>query len=639
LIKRKFAWLTSFCGLSTAFVVGMTGCGGGAITPVASSSTGTAASIATLTKIAIEPSSVNLSVGQTYQFTVTGTDNDGNSSDVTASATWSSSNPAVVTVSASGVAMTTGEGSATITAVLADRSKNASASVTVAVAYTRMLAYHNDLARTGQNLDETILTPANVNSAQFGKLFSYPVDGGMYAQPLYMQSVTLGNQGVHNVVYVVTEHDSVYAFDADGKVSTPLWHVSFINPLAGITTVPPPPGDDAFPAGEIGITSTPAIDPATGILYVVSYTLENGKPFYRLHALDLGTGAEKLGGPVVIVAYTPGTGDDTDGRYVYFDPTWHLQRQALLLLNGVIYVGFASHGDIPPFHGWLLAYDARTLKQTAVYNVTPNGRLGGLWESGCGPSVDAEGNLYVATANGTFDASAGGPDYGDSVVKLDRASLKVLDWFTPLNQATLNAIDQDLGSGGPMLLPDQPGLHPRLLVVAGKEGRIYLLDRDNLGHYGLIADAAVQELVGQINPNVLSTPAYWRENIYYASQDDTLKMFRLNNGLLSPSPVAVSQASFGYAGATPSISANGATAGIVWVIDTSALSNGGPAQLRAYDATNVSQELYDSTQVGSRDTPGTANKFAVPTVINGKVYVGTATELDVFGLLAGGPLP
>jgi hypothetical protein len=635
LIERRLAWLTSFCGLSTAFMVGMTGCGGGAITPVASSSltsTATAASIATLTKIAIEPSSVNLSVGQTYQFTVTGTDNDGNSSDVTASATWSSSSPAVVTVGASGVAMTTGEGSATITAVLADRSKNASASVTVA--YARMLAYHNDLARTGQNLNETILTLSNVNSAQFGKLFSYPVDGGMYAQPLYMQSVTLGNQGVHNVVYVVTEHDSVYAFDADGKVSTPLWHVSFINPFAGITTVPPPPGDDAFPAGEIGITSTPAIDPATGILYVVSYTLENGRPVYRLHALDLSTGAERLGGPVVMAAFTSGTGDDTDGLgHVYFDPAWHLQRSALLLLNGVVYVGFASHADIPPYHGWLLAYDAKTLKQTAVYNDTPNGRLGGIWESGCGPTVDANGNLYIATGNGTFDASAGGPDYGESVVKLDRASLKVLDWFTPFNQASLNAVDQELGSGGPMLLPDQPGLHPRLLVVAGKEGRIYLLDRDNLGRYGLTADAAVQELRGQINPNVLSTPAYWRGNIYYTSQYDTLKMFSLKNGLLSTSPVAVSQASFGHVGATPSISANGSTAGIVWVIDTSAVSNGGPAQLRAYDATDVSRELYDSTLAGWRDTPGTANKFAVPTVINGKVYVGTATELDVFGLL------
>jgi Bacterial Ig-like domain (group 2) len=591
----------------------------------------------TLASIAISPSTASLSVGQTKQFTATGTDSDGTGKDVTTSVTWSSSNANVVTISASGLATATGAGSATITAVSSvDASKSAGASV--AAAYTGMLIYHNDLARTGQNPNETILTPSNVNSAQFGKLFSYPLDGGTYAQPLYVQSVAVGNQGVHNVVYVATAHDSVYAFDADGKVSTPLWHVSFINPSTGITAVPPPLDDDAFPGGEIGIIGTPVIDPASGTLYVVSYTLENGKAVYRLHALDLGTGAEKLGGPAVISATVAGIGDGTDGQgHLPFDPTWHLQRQALLLLNGVIYIGFASHGDIRPYHGWLLAYDATTLKQTAAYNDSPNGAAGGIWESGCGPSVDADGNIYLATGNGTFDASTGGLDYGDSILKLDPASLRVLDWFAPFNQATLNAVDQDLGSGGVMLLPDQPGLHPHLLVVAGKEGRIYLLDRDNLGHYGLMSDSAVQELAGQINANDLSTPAYWQGNIYYASEDDALKMFSLKGGLLSSSPVAKSQVTYGHAGATVSISANGSRGGIVWANNTSAFATGGPAQLYAYDAMDVSHELYDSKQAGSRDTLGTANKFAVPTVINGNVYVGTATELDVFGLLGGAP--
>jgi Bacterial Ig-like domain (group 2) len=620
-MDRNSKTLRCLCGLSAAVLLLCTmSCGGGGTTSVS------------LSSIAISPSTADISVGQVQQFQVTGTFSDGSTSDLTDRVTWSSSNSSTVMISASGLATVIGPGSVTITASAQTSSDTASATVTAA--YAGMLTYHNDLGRTGQNLNETILTPSNVNSAQFGKLFSYPVDGGTYTQPLYVQSVTVGNQGVHNVVYVATEHDSVYAFDADGKVGTPLWHVSFINPAAGITTVPPPNPDDAFPEGEIGITGTPAIDPASGTLYVVSYTMENGQSVYRLHALDLGTGAEKLSGPVVVTATVFGTGDGTDGQgNVPFDPAWHVQRQALLLLNGVIYVGFASHGDIRPYHGWLLAYSATTLKQAAVFSDTPNGLQGGIWESGSGPAVDANGDIYISTGNGTFDAAAGGLDYGDSVLKLDPSSLAVLDYFTPFNQGTLAAEDFDLGSGGPMLLPDQPGSHPHLLVVAGKEGRIYALDRDNLGGYSAVSDiGAVQELTGQIDLN-LSTPAYWQGNIYYIGNHDTLRMFSLTNGTLSSAPIVSSQTAFGYPGPIVSISANGLTSGIAWLVNASNFKSGGPAQLYAYDATDVSHELYDSTQAGSRDTPGAANKFALPTVFNGKVYVGTASELDVYGLL------
>jgi hypothetical protein len=504
-----------------------------------------------------------------------------------------------------------------------------------ALSHQSMLSYRNDLGRTGQNLNEVTLTPANVNSNQFGKLYSYSVDGAIYAQPLYVGSVTIPGMGVYNVVYVATDHDSVYAFDADGSVPSPLWHVSFINPSAGLTSVPGADvSDGTFPGGEIGVTSTPAIDAASGTLYVVAYTKENGQYVYRLHALNLATGAEKFGGPAPIQASVPGTGWENNGQgQVPFEPQFHLQRPGLLLLNGVVYVGFGSHADTPPWHGWLLAYDAITLQQVASFNTTPNGSGASIWESGCAPAADADGNIFVATGNGTFDADTGGVDEGDSVLKLSSPSLTVLDSFTPYSQDSLNQSDADLGSGGTMLLPDQPGLHPHLLVVAGKEGRIYLIDRDNLGHFNSASNTQiVQELFGAINNNNLTTPAYWQGHIYYASENDNLKMFALKNGLLSTSPVANSSETFGYAGASASISANGPSDGILWAIDTSALSTGGAAVLRAYDATNVAHELYNSAEAGPRDTLGPAVRFTVPTVINGKVYVGTATEVDVLGL-------
>ncbi len=626
--------LLLLAGLDLALIA--SGCGSMATAP---------GNVGPAVSVSLSPPSASVAVGQSQQFTasVANTTNTAVTWSVDAVA---GGNATVGTISSSGLYQSAvGPGVHQISATSQeDPTKSAQASVTVA--YQGMLTYRNDLGRTGQNLSETTLTPANVNFAKFGKLISYSVDDAIYTQPLYVASVTIPNQGVHNVIYVATAHDSVYAFDADGKTPGPLWQVSFINPAAGVNTVSQTSvATTGFPGGEIGILGTPVIDPAGGTIYVVAYTNESSGFVYRLHALDLATGAEKFGGPIVIQASAPGSGDESNGQgSVVFEASRHLQRPGLLLLNGVVYVAFGTNNEVRPWHGWLVAYDGTTLQQMAVYNSTPNTYGASFWAAGCAPAVDASGNIFVTTANGPFDLlSVGGWDFGDSVLKLSPAvpnqagGLAVLDWFSPFNTDVLNAGDTDLGSGGTMLLPDQPGTYPHLLVVAGKEGRIYLIDRDHLGNFNLVTDNVVQELVGAINTYNYTTPAYWQGNVYYASQFDNLKTFALQNGLLSTSPVAVSPEIFGYAGASPSVSAADSSDGIIWAIDTTAAggtTTTGPSVLRAYDATNVSHELYNTSQSGERDTLGGAVKFTVPTVYAGKVYVGTATELDVLGPLS-----
>jgi hypothetical protein len=492
--------------------------------------------------------------------------------------------------------------------------------------------------RAGQNEEETVLFPNNVNSARFGKLSSHAVDGNIYAQPLYVANLDMGGLGVHNVVYVATEHDSVYALDADNPASPPLWQVSFINPAAGINSVSTTDVSNNLISPEYGITGTPVIDIQNGTLYVVAYTNEKGTLVYRLHALDIISGAEKLAGPVLIQASVPGTGDGSAGGSVALNPVRHLQRPGLLLMNGVVYIAFGSHTDTNPYHGWLLAYDAQTLQQVAVYNTTPNGGRGAIWQAGGGPAADDDGNLYVVTGNGTFDANTSGrADYGDSVIKLSPSGA-VLDYFTPFNQSNLNTIDLDLGSGGPLLLPEQPGNHPHLLIAAGKGGSIYVLDRDNLGHFNAGSDSQiVQELVdafpkpanGETN---FSTPATWENNVYFCSSQDTVRQFKLNNGLLSATPFAVSTTNFNFPGASMTVSANDDAGGILWAIERP--SESASMVLHAYDATNVGNELYNSNQAGARDSSNSpAVKFSVPTVVNGKVFVGTLSQLVVFGLL------
>ena len=513
--------------------------------------------------------------------------------------------------------------------------------------------WRNDISRTGQNLNETILNTSDVNSSQFGKLFSQAVDGYVYAQPLYLQNVTIGGVS-HNVVFVATEHDSVYAFDADsngGANANPLWFASMLTSAhgaaAGATTVSSNDvGTDIIP--EVGITGTPVIDPSSGTLYVVSATAEGTGFVQRLHALDVTSGAEKFGGPMVITASVAGTGNGSSGGTLTFDNEWQNQRPGLLLLNGIVYIAFSSHGDAGPWHGWVMGYNAQTLKQTGVFCTTPNGNGGGTWMGGSGLAAEVVdpvnhpyGRMFVATGNGDYTATtpyAAGMDYGDSVLNLDLTNgvPTVQDEFTPMGQAELDQYDGDQGSGGILILPTQTtGSYPHLLVQAGKSGEVYLLNREGLGGYYTSADHVVQELPNAVGDvGTWSTPAYWNGNIYYWAQKDTLKEFSLVNGLLS-GPNAVSSESYGFPGANPAISANGTTQGIVWSIDSEGYMTSGSAILQAHDAGNPSTTLYSSSTNSSRDNPGLAVKFTVPTVVNGKVYVGAQYQFSVFGLLSG----
>ena len=496
-------------------------------------------------------------------------------------------------------------------------------------AQVSVLTYHNDNLRTGANTNEMILTPANVSSNIFKRLFTRSVDGYVYAQPLVAAGVNLPRVGSRNVVYVATEHDSLYAFDAITGRS--YWHKTLL-PKRGKTVASVKDANCTDLIPEIGVTSTPVIDPATSTIYVVEKGKTNTVFFQRLHALDLATGAEKFGGPVSLTASTPGSGDGNINGTVSYDPLLQHQRPALLLVNGVVYIAAASHCDNNPYHGWILGYNATNLTQVAVFNTTPNGDRGGVWMSGCGPAADASGNIYVSTGNGAFDADTGGSDYGDSTLKLSTGSgLAVADYFTPFDQANLDATDGDHGAGGVLLLPDQSGAHTHLAIFGGKEGTVYVVDRDNLGHFQSGSDSQIVQSLPAIIGSIYSTPAYFNGNIYYNGGSDALKEFAFNNGLLSSNPVSQAANVIQFPGPTPSVSANGTSNAIVWIIQTDAYTNrNGQAVLHAFDATDLTRELYNSTT--SRQPPGLAVKFAVPTVANGKVYVGAVRRLAVYGL-------
>jgi hypothetical protein len=496
--------------------------------------------------------------------------------------------------------------------------------------YSGMLTWHNDLARTGQNLQETALTLGNVNSKTFGKLFSFPVDGQVFGQPLYVYNVAIPGKGTYNVVYVVTENDSVYAFDAEGVNATALWYDSFIDPSKRITPIPcADTGADPCPfASVIGITGTPVIDPTSGTLYLVAATKENGKFVNRLHALDITTGAEKFGGPVQIEASVKGTGSGNKKGVVSLNPQHELQRSGLLLLNGTVYIGWASFGDVTPFHGWILGYSAASLAQVAVFNSTPNGSDGGVWQSGAAPSVDPAGYIYVVTGNGTFDVNKGDVDWGDSFLKFD-GSLSVQDYFTPDDQLKLSKGDLDLGSGAGLIVPAQKGKFPDEILSAGKEGLIYVVNRASMGKFNGSKNDVIQTVTGSAG-GYWSSAAYWNNTVYFSGQADYLSQYTLVKGVLSTSPVFQVPTKFA---ATPSISANGSTNAILWAIERTTI-NGKvePAVLHAYAAAKVSEELYNSDQAGQRDLLGPGITFSAPTIMNGKVYVGTASELDALGL-------
>ncbi|MGB7218885.1 MAG: LamG-like jellyroll fold domain-containing protein, partial [Vicinamibacterales bacterium] len=578
----------------------------------------------------VSPGTAVLTVSQTQQFVVSG-----------GSVVWLVDGvvggaAATGTVTASGLytAPTSG-GTHTVMARTTDGLQSA-----IATAYTTtnagVFTHRNDNARTGQYLTETVLTLSNVNSNTFGKLASYATDGIAHASPLYVSNVNIPGVGVRNVVYIATEHDSVYAFDADGRSTSPLWHVSFLG--AGITTVPNgDTGECCDIRPEIGITGTPVIDPVSKTLYVVAKTKEGASTYVqRLHALDIATGAEKFGGPVVIQASVPGTGVGSVGGVLPFDALRENQRTALFLHNGVVYFGFGSHGDVQPYHGWLLGYNATTLQQTLAFCATPDGEGGGIWLSGGGLGVDPAGNFYFATGDGSFDANTGGRNYGNTFLKITPSGT-VLDYFTPRNQAFLDANNLDLDAGGMILLPDQPGTHPHLLVSAGKDGSVFLVDRDNMGRYQN-PDGNVQTLpnifpFGTPLPGNYSSPVYYNGTVYFGPVADVVQAFTLTGGLLSTGPTSTTLLSYPYPGGALSISANGTTNGILWTIRRNGETSTGT--LHAYNASDLAFELYNSSQAaGSRDSLNdVAAKFAIPTVINGRVYVASEGKLTIFGLL------
>lgn len=510
-----------------------------------------------------------------------------------------------------------------------------------AQAQVNVTTYHYDNARTGQNAQEPFLTPANVNAAQFGKLFTVPVQGYVYAQPLYLANVQNIGGGTHNVLFIATEHDQLYALDADN--GTVLWQQSFINPPnVNTVTSSEVSCNDLVP--EIGITGTPVIDQSTGTIYLVTKTNETGVYVQRLHALDILTHVEKFGGPVVISATVNGQ---------TFDPLRNHNRPGLLLSNGHVVIAWASHCDNGPYHGWVMSYKAGvkptdTMAQEAVFNGSPNGGLAGIWMSGDGVAADASGNLFFATGNGTYDGLVGG-DFGDSIVKLgppSNGAFTLLDWFTPWNQQSLSIADEDLGSGGLLLLPDLPqgSAHQHLLVQMGKEGKIYLIDRDDMGKFCSgctnVDTQIVQEIPG-VSQGIWGAPSYWNGNVYWCSGNDKgnpdyLRAFSFNannSGLLSTSPTSQSAQTFSLGTAAPVVSANGNTNGIVWLVDDTVWASN--QVLYAYDATNLTNVLYSSDQAANkRDVPGGPVKFTAPIVANGKVYLGSQGSVSAFGSLS-----
>ncbi len=514
------------------------------------------------------------------------------------------------------------------------------------------LTYKYDNSRVGLNDKEITLKLGNVNPNTFGKLMTTNVDGMVFAQPLYVSQLDLGPNGLHNVIYVATEHDSVYAFDADAKSATPLWHRSFIDPAAGITSVPNTNVND--PAGrtalgpEVGITGTPVIDRSSNTLYVSAMTMENGTAVHRLHALDLASGQEKFAGPVVITATQPGTGWGSANGKITFLSLRQNQRAGLLLSKGVVYVAFGSFSDVEPYHGWIFAYDAQTLQLLGSFLTTPATEGGAIWAGGAAPAADGLGDIYVFTADGEFTANIGGSEYGDTLLRLtlSQGSFIVKDWFTPYNQACLNSDDLDLGAAGPALLPD--GISPKKLLAGGsKEGRLYLVDRDNMGHFVASGDTQILSsvLVNPIacdlaNPQFTSPQAantlrmygsvgYFNGNVYVGTANGNLKSYQVQNDKLVLGTQTTT--TFMSRGPIPIVTANGTSDAIVWIAERR--TDSGQAILHAYTANDLSDELYNSNQMGSRDALGKGTVFTVPLVINGRAYVAAQNQVSIFGLL------
>ena len=501
-----------------------------------------------------------------------------------------------------------------------------------------VITYHYDNLRTGQNTSETTLTPANVTQTKFGKLGSFTVDGHVDAQPLYLSNVAIPTKGAKNVLYAVTEHDTVYAFDADsvnGSTSTVLWSASML--ASGESSSDDRGCGQVTP--EIGITSTPVIDRTRNAIYVVAVSKTSGGSYiHRIHALNLTSGAELFGGPTTITATYPGSGANSSNGNVVFDPKQYNERPGLLQIGATIYTTWGSHCDAGPYTSWVMSYSADTLQQTSVLNLVPNGNEGGIWMAGTAPAADASGNIYFIIGNGDFGTTLdtnGFPankNCGNCFAKISSTvPLTLLDYFTPLNTVSESGSDTDFGSGGPVLLPDvvdSNGKTRHLGVGSGKDANIYVVDRDNMGKFNASQDNIYQQINGQLSGGVWAKPSYFNGTVYYGAVGDSIKAFPVVTGKLTTSPASHTAHTFGYPGATPSISASGTTNGIVWVVE-----NGGTAVLHAYDATNLATELYNSNQAANSRDQFSGNKYITPMVANGKVYVGSTSSVAVFGLL------
>ncbi len=548
-----------------------------------------------------------------------------------------------------------------------------------------VVTYHNNQARDGVNFKEFALSASTVTTATFGKLFSCAVDGAIYTQPLWLKGLSIAGN-THNVILVATQHDSAYLFDADANPCVTYWHVNLLDTLHGGTSGETPVTwndvgycyGDIYP--EVGVTGTPIIDISSKTVFLVSASESNptnsgncvgtsGNFYHRLHALDLGTGSEKFNAPVTIAASVPGTGDGSLNGVVHFNSQLQHNRSGLAAYGGRIYVAFSAHEDATPYHGWVLAYKASNVQQQlAVFNTTPNGvngADGGIWAGGGAPAIDGGGDVYVSTGNGIFDELPPPPndDYGDTILRLHYQSgstlngvnLNITGYFTPYNQETLSHEDADLGSGGVILFPNQTGSGPQhLLIEVGKGGTVYLIDRDNMGQYNSQNNSQILQSFTGPPSGQWGVPALWHNNLYTGGQYDTVRQFSFNPSteLFNPNAVSQSSEGFGYPGPTPSVSAQSGTHPIVWAIDSGlygyASPNAGincstvpvppacsgPAILHAYNANNLSQEYWNSSQApNNRDQAGNAVKFIPPTIANGKVYVGTRTEVTVYGLL------
>jgi hypothetical protein len=612
----------------------LVGCGGGTGSVTQTMPVGTPA---TAPSITAQPTNQSIAVGQTANFTVTATG--------TAPMTfqWQKNGSAISGATASAyttpIAAVSDSGSTYVVVIsnAAGSVTSNSASLTVSSAAfkgTDVTTYKYDANRSGQNLTEATLTLANVASASFGLLRTLGVDGRVDAQPLYLSQLSVAGSA-HNVVFAATEHDSVYAFDSDTGAA--LWHVSLLG--AGETTSNDHGCNQVTP--EIGVTATPVIDRgagAHGVIYLVAMSMDAASNYHqRLHALDITTGAEVLGAPIDIAATFPATGTATST----FDPKYYEERAALLLSNGTIYTSWTSHCDVPPYGGWIIAYSESTLARTGVLNVAANSSSGpAIWMAGGGPAADTSGNIYLLTANGAFETTLdanGFPnkgDFGNSFLKISGAAggLAVLDYFAMSNEVAESNGDVDLGSGGAMLLPDltdSTGTVRHLIVGAGKDSNIYVVDRDSMGKFNAGVNNNYQSLNGVLPGGIFSTPAYFNGAVYYGSVSGNLKSFTISNARLVAAPQSQSAAQFIRPGTAPSVSANGSSNGIVW-----AHENTSPAVLHAYDAANLAHELYNSSQAAAnRDQFGAGNKFITPMVADGKVFVGTTNSVAVFGLL------